>query len=236
MPSGKDDALALIIGGPPDTPTLAETVAERLRELIITGQLPPGAELRLAPLAKQLGVSIMPVREAIRLLESERLVVVRPRRRAVVADLSIEDIEETYAVRVALEGLAARHAAERLTASDLAEIELRFAEMVKARDEGDFEMFIDADRDFHMRLYATSGRDRLVQRITDLERQSRRYASYVYASWQPLDIALRAHQPLLDAIESGDPALVEHRTTEHMSSAAARLLAAVRREEEGRTK
>lgn len=236
MPSGKDDVLADILGGPPDTSTLAETVAERLRDLIISGQLQPGAELRLAPLAKQLGVSIMPVREAIRLLESERLVVVRPRRRAVVAELSIDDIEETYAVRVALEGLAARHATERLTASDIAEIEDRFKDMAQAKDDEDQRRFIEADREFHMRLYATSGRARLVQTIADLERQSRRYSSYVYSSWQPLDIALRAHQPLLDAIEAGDPALVELRTTEHMSSASARLLAAVRREEEERAK
>jgi DNA-binding GntR family transcriptional regulator len=236
VPTGKDEALADIIGGPADTPTLAETVAERLRELIITGQLQPGAELRLAPLAKQLGVSIMPVREAIRLLESERLVVVRPRRRAVVAELSTEDIEETYAVRVALEGLAARHATERLTAADLAEIESRFKDMTRAMNDGDLNSFIAADRDFHMRLYATSRRERLIQTIADLERQSQRYASYVYSSWQPLDIALRAHQPLLDAIEAGDPALVEQRTIEHMSSASARLLAAVHREENERRK
>jgi DNA-binding GntR family transcriptional regulator len=209
---------------------MAERVAGRLRELIIRGELPPGTPLRLAPLAERLGVSIMPVREALRLLESERLVVVTPRKRAIVAPLSIDDIEETYAVRVALEGLAARHATERLTATDLRDIDELFARMTQARDANDREAFIAADREFHMRLYVASGREHLVRTISELEGRSRRYAAYVYSSWQALDIALRAHQPLLDAIEAGDPVLVEERTREHMSAAGARLLASVRRE------
>lgn len=232
----RDVVLADILGAPHDTRTMAETVAQRLRELIINGQLPPGTPLRLDPLAKQLGVSIMPVREAFRLLETERLVVVTPRRRAVVAELSIDDIEETYAVRVALEGLAARHATERLTATDVTDIDDLFARMAEARDSNDLEAFIAADREFHMRLYSASGRDNLVRTISELERRSRRYASYVYASWQPLDIALRAHRPLLEAIEAGDPELVEERTREHMSAAAARLLVAARREADSRTR
>jgi DNA-binding GntR family transcriptional regulator len=232
----QDLVLADVLGGPHDTRTLAETVADRLRELIITGQLPPGTPLRLTPLAEQLGVSIMPVREAIRLLENERLVVVTPRRKAVVAELSIDDIEETYAVRVALEGLAARHATERLTAADIKDIDELFANMARARDAGDMRVFIEADREFHMRLYVASGREHLVRTISELVNRSRRYSSYVYASWQPLDIALRAHQPLLEAIEAGDPALVEERTREHMSAAGARLLAAVRREADERAR
>ena len=222
--------LAEVLGGPHDTRTMAETVAERLRALIISGQVPPGTTLRLAPLAEQLGVSIMPVREAFRLLEAERLVVVTPRRGAVVAELSIDDIEETYAVRVALEGLAARHATERLTAADLADIGDLFEQMAKAKELNDLQAFISADREFHMRLYASSGREHLVRMISELENRSRRYSTYVYGAWQPLDIALRAHRPLLDAIEAGDPALVEERTREHMSAAGARLLASVQRE------
>lgn len=226
----QDSVLADVLGGPHAMRTMAETVADRLRGLIIDGQLPPGTILRLAPLAEQLGVSIMPVREAIRLLEAERLVVVAPHRGAVVAELSIDDIEETYAVRVALEGLAARHATERLTAADLVDIGGLFAQMTKAKDANDLQSFIAADREFHMRLYASSGRDHLVRKISELENRSRRYSGYVYGAWQPLDIALRAHQPLFDAIEAGDPSLVEERTREHMTAAGARLLASVQRE------
>ena len=222
--------LAEVLGGPHDTRTMAETVAQRLRTLIIDGQLPPGTTLRLAPMAEQLGVSIMPVREAFRLLEAERLVVVTPRRGAVVAALSIDDIEETYAIRVALEGLAARHATELLSAADLADMEGLFEAMARATEANDLQAFIAADRAFHMRLYAASDRDHLVRKISELEGRSQRYAPYVYAAWQPLDIALQAHRPLLEAIEAGDPGLVEERTREHMSAAGARLLASAQRE------
>jgi DNA-binding GntR family transcriptional regulator len=226
----QDSVLADVLGGPHDTRTMAETVAQRLRGLIIEGQLPPGTALRLAPLADQLAVSIMPIREAFRLLEAERLVVVTPRRGAVVTELSIDDIEETYAVRVALEGLAARHATERLTAADLADIGKLFEQMAQAQEANDLKSFIAADREFHLRLYAASGRDNLVRLISELVNRSQRYAPYVYGAWQPLDIALRAHKPLLDAIEAGDPMLVEERTREHMSAAGARLLASAQRE------
>jgi hypothetical protein len=87
-----------------------------------------------------------------------------------------------------------------------------------------------------MRLYAASGREHLVRMISELVNRSRRYAPYVYGSWRPLDIALRNHQPLLEAIEAGDPALVEERTREHMSAAAARLLAGVQREADERSR
>ena len=80
-----------ILGCPADAQTLAATIAQRLRALILDGQLRPGTKLRLAPLAASLGVSVMPVREALRRLEAERLVVVRPRRGAVVAELSADD-------------------------------------------------------------------------------------------------------------------------------------------------
>ncbi len=118
-----------IIGGPADARTLAATVGQRLRSLILEGQLLPGTVLRLAPLAASLGVSVMPVREALRQLEAEGLVVVAPRRGATVAELSVEDVEEIYTLRIALESLCAGRAAERLTDADLVGLERRFAEM-----------------------------------------------------------------------------------------------------------
>lgn len=226
----QDDVLAKVLGGPYASRTVSETVTERLRTLIVDGSLPPGTRLQLARIADQLGVSVMPVRDALRLLESEHLAVMTPRRGAVVAELSAADIEEIYAVRVALESLAARHATENLTADDLAGIREAFEILVRAKEAADLAAFISADHDFHMRLYAASGRDRLVRMVSELVTRSRRYAPYAYRSWQPLDIALQAHRPLLDAIEKRDPVLVEQLTQEHMSVAAARVLTAVESE------
>ena len=141
-------------------------------DVFVTGQLPAGTPLRLAPLPAQLGVSIIPVRGAFRLLQMERLVVSKPRRGAVAAPLLIDDIEEAHAVRVALEGLAARHLAERLTPADTSDLEDAVARMARAKDANAFSAFHNFDRGLHMRPYAASGRDRLVLTICELVNRS----------------------------------------------------------------
>ena len=124
-------------GEPEDRPTIAESVAARLRELILTGKLPPGTPLRLTQVATRMGVSVMPIREAIRILEAERLVTIEPRRGAAVAHLSIDDIEELYAVRAALEGLAAKHGARAIGARDVKAMRTEFNAMTRASEAGD---------------------------------------------------------------------------------------------------
>jgi DNA-binding GntR family transcriptional regulator len=220
----------------PDVPlTLAESVAAQLRGLILDGTLPPGTPLRLAPLAQRLGVSVMPVRDALRLLEADRLVVVTPRRGSVVSPLSIEDAEEVYAVRVALESLCARHAAERLTDADVAMLEARFVDMEDAERRRDLRAFIEADHLYHSTLYRLAGRARLFAQIDDLTKRSSRYLPYLYQAWQQAWNPLEAHRPLLEAIRARDAALVGELTREHMEAAAGRLLEAIRDEgHEGR--
>ena len=221
-------ALNAILGETEAPRTVAQTVGDRLRKLIIAGTLPPGTQLRLNPLAERLGVSVMPVREAIRQLEADRLVVVTPRRGAVVADLSVEDAEETYAVRVALESLCAARAAERLTDEDVVELNELFFRMEEAERQGDLHVFMQADHDFHDRLYQASGRERLVKTIRELMELSSRYQPYVFGAWHTLEEPLEGHRPLLDAIRARDASLVQALTREHMESSAARVLKAIR--------
>ena len=99
--------------------TMTEAAAGILRGLILSGKLPPGTPLRLNQLASRLGMSVMPVREALRALEAERLVTFRAHHGATVTELSAEDVEEAYAVREALEGLAARDGVRNLTDASL---------------------------------------------------------------------------------------------------------------------
>lgn len=231
-----DDILESVLGAPQDSRTMAEMVAQRLRTAIVDGQLPPGTPLRLVQISERLGVSVMPVRDALRQLEAERLVTITPRRGAVVTELSIEDAEEAYAVRVALEALAARHAAAKLTKADLDEIREAFDRMAEAQRAGDLQAFIEADHSFHHRLYQASQRESLIRNISELVDRTRRYSPYVYRAWLPLDKALDAHRPLLEAIESRDPALVERLNYEHMSGAAARLVAALQEETDERAR
>ena len=117
--------------------TLTEAAATALRNLILSGQLPPGTPLRLNVLAARLAMSVMPVREALRVLEAERLVTFRAHHGATVAELSMEDVEEAYAVRAALEGLAARDGVLNLTEASLAVIREKFRLMEADAARGD---------------------------------------------------------------------------------------------------
>jgi DNA-binding GntR family transcriptional regulator len=211
--------------------TLSGEVAERLRRLIVEGRLQPGTALRLQPIADRMRVSVQPVREAVRMLAAEGLVTIEPHRGAFVNRLSIEEVEELYAVRAALEGLAARIATARLTDADRADLERRFGAMVQAEKEDDAPAFIAADRAFHRRLYESAGRPRLVARIVDLWDASTRALPMVYRAWLPIGDALADHQPLLDAIRAGDPEAAHAASRIHLEDAARRVLAALREEE-----
>ncbi len=214
-------------GEPEDRPTIAESVAARLRELILTGKLPPGTPLRLTQVATRMGVSVMPIREAIRILEAERLVTIEPRRGAAVARLTIDDIEELYAVRAALEGLAAKHGARAIGARDVRAMRTEFNAMTRASEAGDTGAFLAHDRRFHALLYAASGRTQLVERIDDLLESGRRIVDpYVYRPWYPLKIASEAHRPILEAVERHDAALVEQLIRDNIARAGERALVA----------
>jgi len=221
------DLLDDAFGSPGDHPTIAGSVANQLRELILTGKLPPGTPLRLSKVATRMGVSVMPVREAIRILEAERLVTVEPRRGASVAHLSIDDIEELYAVRSALEGLAARHGTTQISAKGLKAMRTELAAMAKASDAGDRGGFLAHDRKFHDALYQASGRPRLVARIDELLESGRRIVDpYVYRPWYPLKVTTEAHRPILEAVEARDAVLAEALIRDNIAKAGERAIVA----------
>jgi DNA-binding GntR family transcriptional regulator len=203
---------------PPTGATLAADIAERLRVLILDGRLAPGTRLRLAALAQTLGVSVMPVRDALRILEAENLVLALPRRGARVAVLSEEDAEEIYAVRAALESLAARYGAVQLTDDDIREIRGFFHLMEEDAARADLTSFIEHDQAFHYRLYSVSQRERLLLSITELRRRSHRYVPYIHRGLHDFARRLELHRPILEAIEARDVEAVVRLTRDHLES------------------
>ena len=109
---------------------LRDVVFENLREAIVEGRLKPGQRLMEVQLAEQLGVSRTPVREAIRKLELEGLVVMLPRKGAYVANMSLKDLKDVLEIRASLEGLAASLAAERISDEDIKKLEFIIEEPV----------------------------------------------------------------------------------------------------------
>lgn len=223
-----EDPLDALRGLPAASRTLSQSVADRLRRLIVTGRLQPGDPLRLAAIAARLDVSVQPVREAVRLLAAEGLVVIEPHRGAYVARLSVEDVEELYAVRIALEGLIARVATERLVDADVRALEAAFAAMEACAGADDRPGFVAADRAFHRGLYTVAGRPRLLARILDLWDASTRAQPAVHGSWATLADAVADHAPLLAAIRRRDAAGAEAATRAHLERAARSVLAALR--------
>lgn len=208
--------------------TFTDAAVARIRGLILSGRLPPGTPLRLHHLASRLGMSAMPVREALRVLEAERLVTFRAHHGATVAELSVEDVEEAYAVRAALEGLAARDGVRNLTEDALAEIRAAFQRMLTAASQGDRDALVEHDQVFHRTLYQAGGRPERLRRIVELWESTRRAIPLIYRAWDPLELAIAAHRPIMDAVEARDANAAQRLSRAHTEQAAQRVLRGIR--------
>lgn len=133
-----------------DRATLQFKVTTKLRELILKGEFKMGERLMQEEWAQKLGVSRMPLREALRQLEVEGLVRIEPRRGAVVTPVSVDDIEEIYQLRAMLEGEAVVRALPFLESEDIEELECIYEKMLELKaDENDMETFMKLNADFH---------------------------------------------------------------------------------------
>lgn len=128
---------------------LHQEAATRLREKILSGELPPGMRLREVQLCEQLGVSRTPIREAFRTLAAEGLVELLPNRSVVVAELKMPDIEHLYRVFGALEGLAGELACARVTEAQLAEMGRLLSQMVDLHQRGERGKYMEINRQIH---------------------------------------------------------------------------------------
>ncbi|HEY7034974.1 MAG TPA: GntR family transcriptional regulator [Thermomicrobiales bacterium] len=194
--------------------TLHARIATNVREAIVRGELRPGERLKTEEIARQFGISRIPVREALHSLVAEGFVTLSPQRGAFVADLSVEDIEEIYLLRCLLEPVAARLAVANLT-PELVERLVKIVEEMES-SEGDQTRWMDLDRSFHLTLYAASGRPRLYRIIAQLRANSERYTAIYIASPEYLPGARTRHRELLEAYLRADADLAEQRTHQHL--------------------
>lgn len=181
-------------------------VHEQLRAAILSGDVRPGAKTSQAELARDLDVGRTPLREAVRMLQSEGLIVTEPNRRVVIASLSIEDAEELYVLRVALEVAAARITLPQLTEADFAELEGYMAQMSHLAGGGppSLLLFRAPHRAFHQRFVSSVG-PRSSRLLTELYDHAERYRR-VYGSITPGEYDKRAveHRAMLDAAIARD--------------------------------
>jgi len=186
-----------------DEGTMSDAVYRVLRHCIIDGSLASGSRLQEEKLAKEMGVSRTPVREALRKLEAEEFVVARPRKGLVVCALSEEDLVEIFQVREALEGMAARLAATNAAPPAVAGLDRLVAEMETAAS-GDANHLRDLTGEFHLAVARASGNSRLVRMIGKLQDRVRQFGnSTLFLPDQP-GAAIEEHRALLEMIKAKD--------------------------------
>lgn len=208
--------LARFLTASPERGRSTEVVVDALREAILTGHLPPGAWLREDEVAKQLGVSRTPVREAIRRLTEEQLVAKTAGSGTIVTAISYEDVKALYAVRTPVEGVVARLAAEHRSDSLVAQLRKIHGEMAVADEKNDTEGFALGNHMFHRVLTDATGSLYLQRFMTQIENFVRRLPA-VPGSESRREEVLAEHLAIIEAIDGGNPEKAEAAAVHHMS-------------------
>ncbi|HET6502765.1 MAG TPA: GntR family transcriptional regulator [Amycolatopsis sp.] len=203
--------------GPIHTPTKGEAAYLALREAIWSGALEPGRRVTLNELAGQLGMSLTPVREALRKLAEHGLVRQAPNQGTVIAEHSAERAEEVYWLRLMLEPVAAERAAERMTPEALAPIVAAREEIERAVSQGRTGDVPALNAELHRRIYAHCGSDYLVEFIAKLWNGVPFQAISLTGRY---DRSAAEHRAITDALAANDAALARRLMSEHISTAA----------------
>ena len=194
-----------------------QEVSDFLRAKILSGQFSAGHRLKTSEIALQLGVSRMPVRDALQVLHSEGLVVLRPNRGAVVTSLTTSDIVDHFELRAVLEGLAARVACQKFTDAVLADLESILDRMDRARHER--QRWLDYHGAFHETLLNPCGRPRLMQQIRHVSNTLRPYLRIYVASHPEMEMQGAEHAMILNVAKRRNPELLEATMRDHIVSA-----------------
>ncbi len=203
--------------------TLWQRVHAHLREEILANRLSAGTELQETALAAELGVSRGPIREAIGRLAAEGLVVVRPRRGAVVRSLTKDEFIEAYEVREALEAMAARLATARLGQAGLARLEELTGAMARHAERDEVDAFFEVNAAFHASLVDAAGNGRLREMYEQLLGQMNRYRRRSLSLRGNLQQSVSEHRAILAALAAGDPERAAQLTAEHIRVPQLRL-------------
>jgi DNA-binding GntR family transcriptional regulator len=197
-----------------DRQGLASAVTALLRDMIIEGTLTPGTRLNERVLCEQLMVSRTPLREAFKVLAGEGLIELLPNRGAQVAELSLADIEQTFEVLGALEGLSGQLASERITEAEITEIRAFHFEMQAAHARRDLAAYYKINHVIHDRINAAAGNAVLTGTYLQMNAriQNLRFRSnFNRDKW---DAAMKEHSAMLDALDRRDGqalrAILEH--------------------------
>jgi DNA-binding GntR family transcriptional regulator len=202
--------------------SLEEHVVHELREAILNGQIPPGSRLVQDQLAEQLGVSRLPVRNAIKALVGLGLIEVSPTGAASVAPFQADDVREVFQLRSILEGTAVRLTAPRLDQSDFATLFDLLGQMDGALALGQFDVYTATNAAFHYAIYRRCGSRRLEALIRQMWNGFPRYSNVIMGRVRQ---SHAEHHEILAALRAGDTECAARVITEHINGTCTAICA-----------
>jgi len=195
--------------------TAQDTAMERLRADLLSGELKPGEQLVQETLAERYGVSRVPVREAMKMLESEGQVDYHPHRGYFVAELSVDDLLEVYRLRALLEAEAIERAVPRLSDDDVTVIVSLLADVDRAAAAPDVVALTTANRRFHFAIFDASGMPRLTRLLAQLWDATDMYRALYFASRPNRERVAVEHRAMAEALRGRDAAALVRLHAEH---------------------
>ncbi len=202
-----------------DNDTLRKKVLNYLREKILSGVMNPDERLIETKIAREIGVSRTPVREALHSLEQERLVKAIPRVGYVVTRMQEEEVEEICEIRVAVEGLAIRRAIERAQKRLAKALRKNILRQRSEISKGNLRAYVELDAQFHEVSAALSGSSRLLDMTQMLRRHMLRFRIQALYIIETALKSLKGHERILEAVENGDPKTAIIVLEQHLKSA-----------------
>lgn len=207
---------------------LRDVVFNTLRQAILRGELKPGTRLMEIQLANKLGVSRTPIREAIRKLENEGLVLMTPRKGAEVAEITEKNMLDVLEVRKTLEELAAALACERITKQQIKELYAAEENFEKALSNREVTEIAEADVVFHDVIFAATDNQRLVNLLYNLREQMYRFRVEYLKELENYPVLIAEHKQLIEAITGGQKEIAKATIAKHIDNQVQTVLYMIR--------
>ncbi|HWP60093.1 MAG TPA: GntR family transcriptional regulator [Candidatus Acidoferrales bacterium] len=203
--------------------SLIRLIADKLQQAIVAGKLSPGEKLAADKLAASLNVSGVPLREALRQLASQGYVTFLPNNEIIVSKPSIEDSEDYYMIASVLEGLAARLAAQRAEAEEIARLRELHRLLKEACRKRDLTGYFEANSRFHRFIAEIARNERLYHLVDQLRQEMQKTRLLALRLPERLEFSMREHDEILDAFVKRNPALAEAAAARHLNNHLAAL-------------
>ena len=198
------------------TQTRSETLREQIEEMIAVGKLKPGQHLDETVLAEKFGVSRTPIREALIQLASMGIIVIRPRRGAIVAEIGPQQLIEMFEVMAELEAMCARLAARRMSPAEHAILKAAHLACTEARDKADSDVYFYKNEEFHQQIYIGSQNTFLEEQARVLQRRLRPYRRLQLRVRNRVTASFDEHGAVVDAIIEGKGELAAELLRQHI--------------------